>query len=725
MRNNFLTLLFCVTLFGVNAQNPADLDVTFGDGGVVQTLVQGLSSVANDLVIQPDGKMVVAGEVRVGTQNQFCLVRYNTDGTVDTNFGQNGFVAGVYGLSTKFTGIAIQNNGQIVATGIMFDEGGEYKAVVARYTTGGVPDNTFGTNGFVKLANMDNAEKILIQNDGKFVLGGYINDKFGLSRVNADGSIDATFGENGYVQSDLLDEGGVIRNSYIIDLALQNDGKIVAVGFMSSTSYSDLAVARYNADGSLDNTFNGSGFVAVHYGHGADFGTTVKIQPDNKIVVGGHKEFEEVEGVPEYDIVVTRFNTNGTPDESFGNNGVTLIRAVSETNYMSDIALQNDGKIVFTGQVISQSQTKYDIVTGRLNSDGTLDPSFGNAGIKIYDIAEGSIEQIKALELNDNGNILLAGYLTQGEYTTRQIIVMRMHGVMQTLLPSVAVEFSNVAQTTYTASFTPNSVCQSYTFVAMSLADVAQFLPWFGGSMTAMIKQFGMTKAGPYVHNFTEMVPNTDYYVYTICKDANGVEAPYDSSHVRTLVAGGTGTAEATIEVSEITATTARVVVTPNSETALFHSGLITKAFFDEIGQDSSVSIFMNNNQPMYSVDDHVWPELQPNTEYKAIAICKNSNNEWGPAVIVDFTTIPLSINELPVDMITVSPNPSHGEFKIKGTEINGANIRVIDLYGRELYRTQMIDFETTIDLTSYSRGIYIVEFERNGAVTTTKLVKQ
>ncbi len=719
------TLLIGLLFVGLNAQNPADLDPTFGNGGIVTTALSNDRALANDMLIQPDGKIVVAGEVKSGLMH-FGVARYNSDGSLDTDFGTNGIVLTTYGGDAWGKGVALQSDGSIIVTGLTYSSATSYKALVARYTPNGVLDNTFGVNGLTILPGLDNSMKVVIQPDDKIIVGGFTNDNFALSRLNADGTIDTSYGDNGFVVTHMKDPAGIETEGFIQNMALQSDGKLVAVGFTNSfTTYYDVAVARYNENGTLDYTFNNVGYFITDLGEYADFGISVKIQPDNKILVGGHKETDLIPEVPDYDMVVLRLNPNGTIDQSFGANGFTYIRTGAEASYNDDIELQSDGKILFTGQAATYSTQKFEILVGRLNSDGTIDTSFGDGGYRFYD-PFGTPDHTKSIKVDNDGKIVLAGYSTLVNNGKSNFRVMRLMGDAESEpIPAVNVTFNNVTPTTFDVTLTPNQYCSSYYFVAMTMSDLEMWLPMMG-SMPNLIKAWGINKTESYTHHYADMVPDTEYYIFSLSIDNNAIEAPYDSAYVHTLPIGGAGEASAIIELSEITQTSVRMIVTPNEETAVFHDGLITKEYFDEIGQEAAIDIFKNNEFPLYETDNWVWSNLIENTEYKAVAVCKNSIGEWGNPVIVDFITLNIvSINGIDFSTVVVYPNPGNGKFNIVGSELIGANLRIVDLNGKEIYRNQLNDTKTTIDITNHVNGMYIIEIEKNGNVSSSKILKK
>ncbi|MDX9909940.1 MAG: T9SS type A sorting domain-containing protein [Mariniphaga sp.] len=719
MKHFYILFIASLMFLGVNAQNPGDLDPNFGENGVVLTPIGDNYSQANGMAIQPDGKIILAGEARFGTY-KLTVARYNTDGSLDMDFGYEGIVSTTIEDSDYGECVALQDDGSIVVAGRTYD-GTDYKAIVARYSSIGELDPSFGSSGVAHLNTMNNIEGITIQDDGKIVVGGYSDDNFALARLNIDGTIDNSFGDNGYAITVLKDGSELDCNSYIKAIDIQSDGKIVAAGFLfSSITYYDMVVARYTSSGQLDAAFAVNGYLTLDLGGLADFGTAVKIQDDDKIVIGGHKEFAIITGVPEYDAAIVRLDSDGNFDDTFGTNGIAFFRLNEQATYVEDIAIQNDGKIVFTGQMVTYTEALFDVYSCRINSDGTLDESFGEDGFIRLDPFNTDDNALSIL-IQEDGNILIGGYSTSRE-DVYNFMVLRLLGDTQIEIPAVEVTFDNIETHSLDATLTPNTLCESYYYVIMTVAEMLQWGQMMG-SPAAAIKMFGIHESGIQTHHFTELAPNTDYYVYTVSLGFDGFESPYDSAYVKTAVGGGTGVATATIDLSEISATSVRMIVTPNPETAEFHDGLITKTYFDEIGEEAAIEYFQNDGYPHYETDNWVWIDLESNTIYKAIATCKNANDEWGPATIEEFITLVVSVDNKEVNSLLMFPNPSQGKFIITGEHLSGANLSIIDMHGKVIYNAKISGSTTPINLKQQSSGMYILKVEKDGEVSTSKFI--
>jgi uncharacterized delta-60 repeat protein len=266
-------------------------DPAFGQGGGF-IVSFGPDDFARSVVLQPDGKILVAGSASIDGKIHFALVRLLPNGTLDTTFGPGGQVTTLIGsVGAVARRIALQEDGKILVGGSAAVDGTRNNFAVARYHADGTLDSSFGAGGKVMsgIGRDHNgvANALRIQKDGKIILGGYTidgsNNDFALERYDPNGVLDPTFGTDGNGQ---VTTRFSIGDERINDLLLQEDGKIVAVGLLNIAG-SDLALARYNIDGTLDLSFSQDGKTTEPIGLDADFANAGIIQSDGKIVVGG------------------------------------------------------------------------------------------------------------------------------------------------------------------------------------------------------------------------------------------------------------------------------------------------------------------------------------------------------------------------------------------------------------------------------------------------------
>ena len=296
------------------------LDASFGTGGRLTTAFPGASvAIAFSVAVQPDGKVVVAGWTNIDGGADFALVRYTSTGTLDASFGTGGRVVTAFpdsqGLSVAGVfSVAVQPDGKIVAAGDARLDG-KYDFTLARYNSDGTLDAGFGAGGRVITdfaGSDDGAESVALQADGKIVAAGFTRAStyydFALARYNDDGSLDSSFGTGGRVTTDI---GGFSDTAYAV--AVQPDGKIVAAGSANFTStFSDFALTRYNNDGTLDASFGKvtTDFTAVtaEVLRTSDEAFAVAVQPDGKIVAAG-----QARGVEADAFALARYQAGSAP----------------------------------------------------------------------------------------------------------------------------------------------------------------------------------------------------------------------------------------------------------------------------------------------------------------------------------------------------------------------------------------------------------------------------
>lgn len=268
-------------------------------------------------------------------------------------------------------------------------------------------DTTFGSSGkvFVNSCSyfLNSAESIALQSDNKIITGsGGYSDIYGeFIRTNSDGSLDTSFGTNGNFRIDSNSTSIIQPNSNyrMIDIAVQNDDKIVSVGFSYSTE-STCCVSRINANGGLDTTFNGTGFLELSFAPGASRGNCLKILNNGKILIGGKC------GINEEYFSLIRLNSNGSLDTTFGTLGKVLTLMNNQCLPYS-IALQADGKIVMGGYVLNNPFNN-DYALVRYLSNGSLDTNFGNNG-KVITTLSNYGDVIHKVLIQNNGSILVVG----------------------------------------------------------------------------------------------------------------------------------------------------------------------------------------------------------------------------------------------------------------------------------------------------------------------------
>jgi uncharacterized delta-60 repeat protein len=390
------------------AADPGDLDPSFNGDGLLTTDMPRRFDVIEDVALQANGKIVVAGwsykrsfPARLTGPNAspyaaFALARFNRDGTLDRSFGGDGRVlTGFPGTNAAAFAVAIQPDGKIVAAGKAGESSGQkgVSFALVRYRWNGTLDRTFHGDGKVRTdlravtgasrRDEDIAFDLVIRPNGKIVAGGQADDsKFGshfaLVSYRPNGTIDRSFGGGDGVTGYKFSSYG---NSRASALALQADGKIVAGGLAGGRS-GGFGLVRFNLDGTLDDTFGTGGAVVTTDG-GEIRGVTM--DADGSIVAAG------VAGGG----LLARYLPDGTLDPAFGTNGV-----VTSALQLQDVVTQSDARIVVVGGSFELA---------RYNPDGTLDETFGRTGRVTTDFPVGDNSFASALVIQPDDKIVAAG----------------------------------------------------------------------------------------------------------------------------------------------------------------------------------------------------------------------------------------------------------------------------------------------------------------------------
>jgi uncharacterized delta-60 repeat protein len=395
------------------------LDNTFGISGVVTTTIN-ITNKIKEIALQPDGKIVAGGYTSDGATTHFTLARYTSTGTLDSTFGDgDGVVTTTIATNSVAYNIALQADGKIIAGGYASDTFNNWFAL-ARYTITGTLDTTFGTGGVVTtvIGAYSYINDIAIQANGKIVAGGRVDDSgtyCALACYDTNGALDTTFGGGDGVVTHTIG-----TSSIFYALTLQTDGKIVAAG-ESQNSDTYFALARYTPAGALDTTFDTDGVVTTAIGtligDIEDSCYSVAIQPDGKIVAGGYSYDNNTDN---YYNAVVRYTVTGALDATFAGDGVftnTVPTYVDIETYA--IAFQSNGKILLGCYAYNDSNNDFMII--RLNANGALDTTFDTDGVITATL--GTDSEIDDLKIQPDGKIVVGGFATYGGY--QQFALMR------------------------------------------------------------------------------------------------------------------------------------------------------------------------------------------------------------------------------------------------------------------------------------------------------------
>jgi uncharacterized delta-60 repeat protein len=406
-----IVLILCVST--ASFAQIGSLDNTFNSNGKVITAIGNVQDYAKATAVQSDGKILVAGySTDNNAHDNFAIVRYKTDGTLDTSFNHVGIVTTTFPVNTQSRAyaMAIQSDGKILLAGERDSLGLDFALV--RYKTDGSIDSTFDFDGKVNTGfdslSTDYISAIALQSDGKIVVVGASdvngNNQFALARYLSNGSLDSTFDTDGKLTTAI----GTIGDN-ATGVAIQSDGKIVVTGVTTSPSFeTEYATVRFNPNGTLDNTFGTAGKVITNMGNDFIIGPNdIKLQSDGKIVIAGNALFGA-----NYSIGLVRYTNAGALDNTFGTNGITTTDIGTGEANARGLTIQSNGKIVVAG--LSFNGSDNDFAVARYNIDGTLDNTFGTNGITTTLFTTNQFDEAFDVALQSDGKIVVAGTTDTG-----------------------------------------------------------------------------------------------------------------------------------------------------------------------------------------------------------------------------------------------------------------------------------------------------------------------
>ncbi len=427
---------------------------------------------SSSVVLQETDKIILAGTTLVSSLQKITMIRFNPDGSLDSSFGINGIQIQSVGSNPTSGKVYLKTDENLLWAGQdYFNNTGKSNFFLAQFNkvTGSL-DSNFNSSGFVSI-NIDNrsgASGLVLQPDGKFILTGYaqpinnLNPNFTYDvptniatiRLNTNGSLDTSFGTNGKVLTNI---GGVDSNDVPYGNLTQTNGKLIIFGSTNQSGNEDFAIARFNPDGNLDETFNSNGKVVLDLGTNSfDIATSSAQQNDEKLLVAGLTKVKMYQDV----LSLVRLNPDGNLDLSFNSTGKILTNFISSTSHISvqkddkiilagsygpkfliyryysngildnsfnstgivelqfdgneknvtlqHIMIQNDGKILLAG-ITPSSTGLSNIILARLNSDGHLDLSFNSIGYITTQLSSNSNDIVKSVHVQTDGKIVLIG----------------------------------------------------------------------------------------------------------------------------------------------------------------------------------------------------------------------------------------------------------------------------------------------------------------------------
>jgi uncharacterized delta-60 repeat protein len=417
----FTPLLFISLFFQYCNAQICVIDSTFNDDGRAITTVTASGDVITALIPLPGNQVIAVGYVSNGALYDVGMVKYLEDGSLDPDFGVDGIMMDGPDFAGLIPNDAILIDSEHILVGGSWFEDGTKDIFLARYDLNGNRDVTFGVDGYVRYDLGTGAEEIYTlaqQEDGKIVAGMLDVDDSEficlVARFNADGSIDNSFGVDGFQNISVTES-----DDFVNSILVQTDGKIVGAGYgLNVTTNYNFIVFRLTSNGLPDSSFNSNGKLEFDFENTSDVSVTLTMQDDGKLLVGGSSE----DGA-----AVLRLTENGIPDSSFADDGAFLLTNAG----CAGILVDDLGQIIGGGK-ITTAFDQADFGLFRILQNGNLDSTFGEDGVIATDFGNSS-EASHYLAFAADGKILSGGYTNFNQdfavtrYTYEEII-----GIQQT-----------------------------------------------------------------------------------------------------------------------------------------------------------------------------------------------------------------------------------------------------------------------------------------------------
>lgn len=420
MKNYIFYCLLAITSVA-QGQIYGTIDSSFAVNGVLQRNVNGWD-VITSVAVQTDGKIVSAGYTEKDYQSSFLVMRILPDGSPDPDFGTNGVaMAKISEFSNEANAVAIQSDGKIVIGGVTRpQENTNEDFALVRFMPDGTLDNSFHQDGKVTLhvGSVDEIQSIAVLPDGKILAAGNVRTnktKFALARFLPDGTLDTGFGlNNGYTTT-------ALGSSYDVcaSMAVQSDGKIILAGSTVISGWPDIGLVRYNSNGTPDNSFGTNGIVSTAFSPTADIGLKVILQPDDKILVAGYSNNFQMEA----ELSLYRYLPNGTLDAGFNGTGKLRSKIGEIYSTANTVTVLPNGKILAAGYAQFDS-TGMDFAMKQFNTNGSVDNTFGANGIVTVDL-NGQPDGVSDILFLEDGKILAAGTGYSDDNDKTDLLILR------------------------------------------------------------------------------------------------------------------------------------------------------------------------------------------------------------------------------------------------------------------------------------------------------------
>lgn len=394
------------TIMAATPETKGALDLSFGNNGVS---IYSTVSEGNSLAISSDGKILITGGSGVSGTDGMTIWKYNTNGSTDTSFGTSGKVVSDAGYTIDYGyDITTSSYDELFVAGASEISLGNFAMAIWKYDLNGNPSPYFGNSGKItyESSNFDRGTAIALDSNDRILVAGYSQQDsksyLTLWRYTSDSILDTSFGTSGKVL--YTGENGT---DYAKSVKIDSNNRILVGGYtLNSAGNLDALVLRYFSDGTLDTSFGINGRIAFEGGIDKnDIANAITIDLSGKIIVTG----SSVNASGNRDLFVLKYNSDGSSDASFGDNGKVIYAGEANNDDVGNsVVADASGKIVVCG-ASQNSSLNYDLLILRYNTDGSLDSSFGASGKAYYDSGDSSDDIGNCIKLDSSGRFVIVG----------------------------------------------------------------------------------------------------------------------------------------------------------------------------------------------------------------------------------------------------------------------------------------------------------------------------
>ena len=685
-------LLLLISIIGIQQSSFAQAgayDLTFANAGFGTYMPGNVNDLGYSIAGLQDSSMYVLSAARINNISLSVVMHIKEDGTIDSSFGNAGRAIMQYGTSIYMYSMSLQTDGKILATGLSYVTVSDANFITCRINTDGTIDSTFGNNGYAEYGfgtNEDAANAVKVLSDGSILVAGYSrqpNKRSTLVKYTTDGVVDSTFGVNGVLI--ISNAGGSTDQITSIDQLV--DGTIVSTGFKTSSSGANSAIAFR-----IDNLGNPLGGI-VNLSSGSDSRASAILSDGYQYYIVGNNSTATF---------ITKLDTLGVIPTSFNNGNYVSLSGGGAITYLAGITRQWDGKIVVCG---SSGQTNFTRgwMIARFNANGLIDPTFGTNGKVIYAFGANVFADAYGVCIFSNGKIGVTGFRSSTAGTANDCIVTRLLNDSVCLTPitpsPLTGQFLNVCGKTLT-----------YTIPAVANADN---YTWRASNPNVLING----AAGPFTDTVltvnvtwpSNLTSNTTLYV----KANNGCGSSVEKTGLAIVYP---------TSINAINGNNLNVFGQTINYSINASQGATNYTWTTNV---SGAQINSNQGTIYTSADTSIsvtWPASFTNG-----ILYVQASNDCGNSPVYTINLLgTVGINELNSSAVVVYPNPvTNNKNATIQTNLYGVTqLQVVDLAGKIVLNTQ-VEFKnnsTEINLDGISKGTYLIKLNNENKLLTKKI---